>query len=52
MTEQEKYEKWRKIAFSMAEDKRIIEEIGVERAKNEHGIKFDKLRPPRVREGK
>ena len=52
MTEQEKYENWRKIAFSMLEEKRIIEEIGIERAKIEHGIKFDKLKPPRVRESK
>lgn len=52
MTEKEKYEKWRQIAFSMAEEKKIIQEVGVERAKNEFGIKFGKLRLPRIREKK
>ncbi|MDZ7933852.1 MAG: hypothetical protein U5M51_02525 [Emticicia sp.] len=52
MTEKEKYEKWRQIAFSMAEEKKNIQEVGVERAKNEFGIKFEKLRLPRIREKK
>lgn len=52
MTEKEKYEKWRQIAFSMAEEKKIIQEVGVERAKNEFDIKFEKLRLPRIREKK
>jgi hypothetical protein len=52
MTEKEKYEKWRQVAEKMLEEKNIIQEIGVERAKNEYGIKFEKLRLPRVREKK
>lgn len=52
MTEKEKYEKWRQIALLMVEEKRIIQEVGVERAKNEYGIKFEELKPPRVPEKK
>lgn len=52
MTNKEKYEMWRNIATSMAEEKRIIQEVGVERAKTEYGIKFAELREPRVTENK
>jgi hypothetical protein len=48
MTNKEKYEMWRKIAASMVEEKRIIQEVGVDRAKNEYGVKFEKLESPRV----
>ena len=52
MTDKEKYEKWREVAMKMAEEKKIIQEFGVERAKNEYGIRFEELRLPRVREEK
>jgi hypothetical protein len=52
MTNKEKYEMWGKVAIAMAEEKRIIQEVGVERAKTEYGIKFAKLREPRVSENK
>jgi hypothetical protein len=40
MSEQEKYEKLKKIAMKMAEDKKIIDQKGTERAAKENGIKF------------
>lgn len=52
MTNKEKYEMWRNIATAMVEEKRIIQEVGVERAKTEYGIKFEKLREPQVSENK
>ncbi|MBC7409488.1 MAG: hypothetical protein H7339_13960 [Arcicella sp.] len=52
MTNKEKYEMWRNVATSMVEEKKIIQEVGVERAKSEYGIKFEKLREPRVPENK
>ena len=42
MTNKEKYEMWRNVATSMVEEKKIIQEVGVERAKSEYGIKFGK----------
>ncbi|GGD81809.1 hypothetical protein GCM10011514_52350 [Emticicia aquatilis] len=52
MTEQEKYEKWKKIAEKMLNEKQIIQEVGVELAQKEYGIEFNELRPPRIREKK
>ena len=48
------YDKQRKIRNvgkaieMMLADQKIIHEVGVERAKNEYGIKFAKLREPRI----
>ena len=52
MTNKEKYEMWKRAAEMMLADQKIIHEVGVERAKNEYGIRFAKLREPRVRENK
>lgn len=52
MTNKEKCEMWRNVATSMVEEKKIIQEVGVERAKSEYRIKFEKLREPRVPENK
>ena len=48
MTNKEKYEMWGKAIKMMLADQKIIHEVGVERAKNEYGIKFAKLREPRI----
>jgi hypothetical protein len=52
MTNKEKYEMWKKAAEMMLADQKIIHKVGVERAKNEYGIKFAELREPRVPESK
>ncbi len=52
MTNKEKYEMWKNATEMMLADQKIIHEVGVERAKNEYGIKFEKLREPRVRASK
>lgn len=48
MTEQEKHERWRKIAFSMAEDKRNFLAEPFEKAEKKNGNPIRKTKSLRV----